>query len=314
MDILSCQEDVLVTGGTGMVGRALQKVMPDAHYLSTKDCNLTKYSEVERIFEYYKPKYVIHLAAKVSGMKGNMDALGTHFTQNILMNTNIIDISQKFGVEKLLSTLSTCVYPDKAEYPLKEETIHNGEPHWINMGYGYSKRMIDVQSRAYRNQYGCNFVNIIPNNLFGKHDNFHLTESHVIPSVIRKVFEAKRKNEPVKLWGNGKSLREFTFSDDLAKVIIFAFNNLNEEHPMNVGNPNEYSIAAIADMVCELLDHNIEVIWDDTVGNGQFRKPSDNSKFVELGWKNENYTDFKEAMRETCDWFLENYPKVRGVK
>jgi len=314
LDILSCQEDILVTGGTGMVGRALQEIMPDAFYVSSKDCDLTKYSEVERIFGYYQPKYVIHLAAKVSGMKGNMDALGTHFTKNILMNTNVIDISQKFGVEKLLSTLSTCVYPDVAIYPLKEENIHNGEPHWINMGYGYSKRMIDVQCRAYRNQYDCNFVNIIPNNLFGKHDNFHLTESHVIPSVIRKVFEAKKRNEPVRLWGNGKSMREFTYSSDLAKIIIYAFNNFNGEHPINVGNPNEYSISEIADLISGFLDHNVEVIWDNSVGNGQFRKPSDNSKFIELGWKNENYTDFKDALKDTCDWFLEHYPKVRGVE
>ena len=314
MDILSCQDEVLVTGGTGMVGQALQEIMPDAYYMSTKDCDLTKYSEVEKMFEYYQPKYVIHLAAKVSGMKGNMDALGTHFTKNILMNTNVIDISQKFGVEKLLSTLSTCVYPDVAIYPLKEENIHNGEPHWINMGYGYSKRMIDVQCRAYRNQYDCNFVNIIPNNLFGKHDNFHLTESHVIPSVIRKVFEAKKRNEPVRLWGNGKSMREFTYSSDLAKIIIYAFNNFNGEHPINVGNPNEYSISEIADLISGFLDHNVEVIWDNSVGNGQFRKPSDNSKFIELGWKNENYTDFKDALKDTCDWFLEHYPKVRGVE
>ena len=313
MDILDCQEDVLVTGGTGMVGRALQAIMPDAFYISTRDCDLTKYSEVERIIDYYQPLYVIHLAAKVSGMKGNMDALGTHYTQNILMNTNIIDISQKFGVKKLLSTLSTCVYPDKAEYPLKEETIHNGEPHWINLGYGYSKRMIDVQCRTYRNQYGSNFVNIIPNNLFGKHDNFHLTESHVIPSVIRKVYEAKKRNEPVKLWGNGNSMREFTYSDDLAKIIVYAFNNFNGEHPINVGNPNEYLIAEIADLICGFLDHNVEIIWDNSIGNGQLRKPSDNSKFVELGWKNEDYTDFKDALSETCDWFLEHYPKVRGV-
>ena len=173
--------------------------------------------------------------------------------------------------------------------------------------------MIDVQCRAYRDQYRSNFVNIIPNNLFGKHDNFHLTERHVIPSVIRKVFDAKKRNEPVKLWGNGKSMREFTYSDDLAKIIVYAFNNYNGEHPINVGNPNEYSIAERADLICGFLDHNVEGVWDNSVGNGQFRKPSDNSKFVELGWRKENYTNFKDALGDTCDWFLAHYPKVRGV-
>ena len=109
-------------------------------------------------------------------------------------------------------------------------------------------------------------------------------------------------------------MREFTYSDDLAKIIIYAFNNFNGEHPINVGNPNEYSISEIADLISGFLDHNVEVIWDNSVGNGQFRKPSDNSKFIELGWKNENYTDFKDALKDTCDWFLEHYPKVRGVE
>ena len=174
--------------------------------------------------------------------------------------------------------------------------------------------MIDVQCRAYRDQFGCNFVNIIPNNLFGKHDNFHLSESHVIPSIIRKVHEANRRNEPVRLWGDGKSLREFTYSDDLAKIIVYAFNNFDGVHPVNVGNPNEYAITSIANLVCDFLNHRGGIVWDNSVGNGQFRKPSDNSKFVEIGWKNENYTDFKKALRETCDWFLENYPRVRGVQ
>lgn len=314
MEIVECQDKVLVTGGSGMVGKALQEKLIEAKYVSSKDCDLTNYSETYEMFSEYQPDYVIHLAAKVSGMKGNMDALGTHYTQNILMNTNVVDISHKLGVKKLLSTLSTCVYPDRAEYPLREETIHDGEPHWINLGYGYSKRMLDVQCRAYRDQYGCNFVNIIPNNLFGKHDNFHLSESHVIPSVIRKVYEAKKVNEPVKLWGNGKSLREFTYADDLARVIIFAFNHYNGATPINVGNTNEYSISDLANMICEFMDYDGGIQWGNDVGNGQFRKPSDNSKFISLGWKEELYTDFRISLKETCEWFLDNYPNVRGVE
>ena len=314
LDITQHQDKVLVTGGTGMVGKALQKVLPGANYISSKDCDLTKYSEAEYIFRKFDPEYVIHLAAKVSGMKGNMDALGTHFTKNILINTNVIDISQKIGVKKLLSTLSTCVYPDKAEYPLKEETIHDGEPHWINLGYGYPKRMLDVQSRTYRDQYGCNFVSIIPNNLFGRHDNFHLSKSHVIPSVIRKVFEAKKNSKPVELWGNGKSLREFTYSDDLAKIIVFCFNNFNGERPINIGNTKEYSISELASLICSYMEYDDNIIWGNDVGNGQFRKPSDNSKFLSLGWEKEYYVDFKVALKETCEWFLKNYPSVRGIE
>ena len=277
MSILEKQEKVLVTGGTGMAGRALQKLMPNAIYIGS-EYDLTKYAATQAAFAEHEPEYVIHLAAKVSGMKGNEDAVADHYIENAMMNCNVLDVAKEFKVKKLLSVLSTCIYPDPAIYPLVEEDIHKGEPHSTNLGYGFSKRMLDVQARAYRKQYGCNFINIVPNNLFGEHDNFHLIKSHVIPSVIRKVYEAKRTNSPITLWGDGTPKREFTHSGDLAKIIIFS------------------------------------IIWDDSVGNGQPRKPSDNSKFLELGWRKENYTNFRESLSKTCDWFLQNYPKVRGVE
>jgi GDP-L-fucose synthase len=308
-------EKILVTGGTGMVGRALQKVLPDAAYVGSK-YDLTKYDQVVKLFEKEKPKYVIHLAAKVSGMKGNMNAVAEHYTENVLMNTNVLEVSRIYKVEKLLSVLSTCVYPEDTEYPMVEENIHNGEPHSTNLGYGFSKRMLDVQARAYRRQYNCNFVNIIPNNLFGEHDNFHLEESHVIPSVIRKIYEAKRAEIGfVKLWGTGEPLREFTYSGDLAKIIVSMFNDYDEEYPINVGNPGEYSIKEIAFVISQILDYKGMILWDTRESDGQYRKPSDNSKFLNYDWHEESgYTDFKVALEQTCQWFLENYPNVRGVE
>ena len=313
MDIIDFQDEVLVTGGTGMVGRALQKVMPDAYYVGS-EYDLTKYERTVQLFEEKKPRYVIHLAAKVSGMLGNMNAIGEHFLDNVLMNTNVLEVARRFEVEKLMSMLSTCVYPEFANLPLVEEDMHFGEPHSTNMGYGFSKRMVDVQSRTYRTQYGCNFVNIIPNNLFGEHDHFHLTKSHVIPSVIRKVYEAKKKQEPIVLWGDGSPRREFTYSRDMANIIVFCFNNFEGEKPINVGNPGEYSIKELANIISDVLEYDGEIRWDTSYSNGQPRKPSDNSKFQALGWKNEDYTDFREAIKTTCEWFLENYPNVRGVE
>lgn len=313
MNILEHQDKVLVTGGTGMVGRALQRIMPNATYVGS-ECNLVDHRETIKLFKTVRPEYVIHLAARVSGMKGNMEALGEHYTENVLMNTNTLEVSRLFKVKKLLSVLSTCVYPDDAKLPLVEEDMHDGEPHSTNLGYGFSKRMTDVQARAYRKQYGCNFINIIPNNLFGEHDNFHLVKSHVIPSVIRKVYEAKTNNEDLVLWGDGSPLREFTYSGDMAKIIVYAFNEYNGEYPINVGNPGEHSIKELAETVCRIMGFNGHIRWNTDVSNGQLRKPSDNSKFIDLGWEVDNYTNFETSLRNTCEWFLTNYPAVRGVE
>jgi GDP-L-fucose synthase len=216
---------ILVTGGSGMVGRALQDVMPNAHYVSSKDCDLRNKEEVFDLFKVGGYTGVIHLASRVGGVKSNTDYIGEFFYENILINTNVLEASRKFEVEKVLSLLSTCIYPDNANYPLTEDQIHNGKPHKSNFGYAHAKRMLDVQSRAYRQQYGSNFITAVPNNLFGKHDNFDLNDSHVIPAIMRKMHEAKLNNTHVELWGDGKPLREFTYAGDLAKILKLVYEN-----------------------------------------------------------------------------------------
>ena len=161
----------------------------------------------------------------MGGLKANLNNLGSFYYENIIINSNVLEASRKFNVKKVVSLLSTCVYPDKITYPLTEEQIHNGKPHDSNYGYAYAKRMLDVQSQAYRDQYGCNFITAIPNNLFGENDNFDLENSHLIPAIIRKVHEAKMNNSDIILWGDGSPLREFTYSKDLAKIILFLLNN-----------------------------------------------------------------------------------------
>ena len=313
MNILNIQDKVLVTGGTGMVGTALQKIMPHATYVGSGH-DLTKFESTLQLFEETKPEYVIHLAAKVSGMKGNMDALGTHYTENVYMNTNVLEASRLYDVKKVLSVLSTCIYPELATLPYVEEDIHLGMPHYGNIGYGFSKRMLDIQAKAYRDQYGSNFINIIPNNLFGENDNFSLFDSHVIPSMIRKFYEGNKNSTDITLWGDGSPLREFTYSNDLAEIIVFMFNNYNSPEPLNVGNTGEHSINQISAIICEHFGFMNEIIWNPNVPNGQSRKPSDNTKFINLGWSNDKYIDFKTAVKSTCDWFVENYENDRGIK
>ena len=155
--------------------------------------------------------------------------LADFYTENMKINTNILHGAYTHNVTKVVSLLSTCVYPDKASYPLTEEQIHNGSPHKSNYAYAYAKRMLDIQSQAYHDQYGCNFVTAVPNNLYGEHDNFHLKDSHVIPAMIRKMYEAKETQTDVVLWGDGSPLREFTYSPDLAQILLFVLENYDKK-------------------------------------------------------------------------------------
>ena len=305
---------ILVTGGSGMVGTALKKILPEAIYLASQDGDLRNEFDVAHIFKEYKPQMVFHLAGKVGGVKANMDHLGDFFYDNILMNTNVLDACRQYNVKKVLSLLSTCVYPDDAKYPLSEEQIHNGIPHHTNFAYAHAKRMLDVQSRAYRIQHGCNFITAIPNNIFGLHDNFDLENSHVIPAIIRKVYEAKQKNEDVVLWGDGKALREFTDAEDLAKILLFVMESYDDATSINVGNTNETSIKNTVETIANIFNFKGEIIWDISKPKGQYRKPMDNSKLIELGWDKNEFKSLSTSLEKTCRWFEKEYPNVRGVE
>jgi len=304
-------ENILVTGGSGMVGTALQQVLPGAVYVSSRDCDLTDPKETLRLFKYQEPEKVIHLAARVGGVLANTKYIGDFYNENTSINLNVLEAARVTGVSKVLSLLSTCIYPDEVEYPLTEEQIHNGPPHESNYGYAYAKRMLDIQSRAYRQQYGCDYVTAVPNNLFGENDNFDLQNSHVIPAMIRKIYEATMDSRDVYLWGDGSPLREFTYSGDLASILVFLLDNYSEECPINIGNTEEHSIKEVAEIIAELIKFDGKIIWQTDMPSGQHRKPSDNSKFREIC--DVRYTDFGQALTKTCEWFIMNYPKIRGI-
>ena len=305
---------IIVTGGTGMVGKALQNFLgQNTLFLSSKQCDLTDFEKTLELFNNYKPKYVFHLAAKVGGIVANTRFIGDFYRDNSMINTNVLEASRLCGVKKLISLLSTCVYPDKCSYPLTEKDIHNGKPHRSNFAYAFAKRMLDVQSRAYRQQYGCNYITAVPNNLFGKHDNYDLENSHVIPAIIRKIHEAKRDNKDVVLWGTGSPLREFTYSEDLAKVLIFLMQKYDDPEPINVGNTKEISIKNVADTISQIMNYDAKIIWDSTKPDGQLRKPSNGKKLVDYGWGQDLYTDHFKALKETCEWSEKNYNNLRGV-
>ena len=302
---------MLVTGGSGMIGAAFKKLHPDAEYPSRSEMPLDKKVVFEDV------DYIFHLAAKVGGLKANTDFIGDFYHENTKINQNVLDAAKKGSVKKVVSLLSTCVYPNSSHviYPLTEEQLHLGPPHFSNFGYAYAKRMVDVMSRAYREQYGCNFITAIPNNLYGENDNFDLENSHVIPALMRKVWEAKLNNKPtVECWGDGSPLREFTYSEDIVNILMFLMKNYDGKDPVNIGNTEEHSIKQVMVLLCKFLEYDGEIVWNTDKPMGQFRKPSSNKKLIELGWKEEWYTPLEKGLKKTCEWFTKNYPNVRGVR
>ena len=296
-----------------MVGKSFLNKIPNAIYVSSSQYDLRDPVQTSNMFEEYRPRFVIHLAARVGGVLANMNNLGSFYYDNVMINTNVLESARVFETEKLLSCLSTCIYPDQVTYPLTEEQIHNGTPHQSNFSYAYSKRMIEIQSKAYNEQYGCNFISMAPNNLFGKYDNFSLEGSHVIPAIIRKIYEAKINNTRAEFWGDGTPLREFTYSNDIPDVSLFLLEKYNSPDVINVGNCNEVSIKFAVNKVKEYFDYDGEIYWDTTKPMGQFRKPSSNKKLLDLGWQESNYTSMEKGLKETCEWFIMNYPNIRGI-
>lgn len=304
---------VLVTGASGLLGGQILFERPDSFGLTTKDCDLTESNHAILALED-KIDAVIHCAARVGGVKANTDFVADFFDENVRMNMNVLSACKKRNL-KLVSILSTCIYPDApyVKYPLTEDQLHMGPPHSSNFGYAYAKRMLEVQSRAYRQQFGCNFISVIPNNLYGVNDNYDLDGGHVIPTLIRKFHEAKSKRmEEVYVWGSGKPVREFTFARDAAKIILWLAENYDGAEPVNIGNPECVSIEALSKMIGEEIGYEGRVKFDASKPDGQYKKPSSNKKLRSLGWAGE-YTPLRDGLRETIKSFIDRYPNVRGV-
>jgi GDP-L-fucose synthase len=323
--------NILITGGSGLLGKALNNAAKSqdisCYSPTSKELNLLDFGSVKKYLAdcecfdgqgiYSKFNYAIHLAAKVGGVKANSNELGSFYSTNININVNFLQACSEHSIPKVVSVLSTCVYPDApyVSYPLTEDQLHLGPPHDSNFGYAYAKRMLDVQTRAYRKQYGVNYVTVIPNNLFGEYDNFHLEDGHVIPALMRKIWEAKLNNKPaVEIWGDGRPLREFTYSGDVARILLKVSEEYNEEQPLNIGNTEEHSISSVAMKLVEFLEYDGKLVFNTDKPSGQFRKPSSNKRLLEkTSWRAEDYTPFDIALKKTCDWFKATYPNVRGV-
>ena len=296
----------LVTGGSGMVGSAIDADIK----LGSRDCDLRDPYAVNALFSQYQPENVIHCAARVGGVGSNMKYKGEYFYDNIMMNTNVIESARKYGVKNLVCFLSTCVFPDKVNYPLTIDQIHTGEPHSSNYSYAYSKRMADIQIRSYKEQYGLNYKSVIPCNIYGPNDNFHIENGHVLPALIHKCYLAKQNNTPLYIWGSGAPLREFIYSKDVAEITNWILENYDGNEPIILSTSEEISIKQLVEMVVKEMEFEGEVIFDTSKPEGQFRKPSDNSKLKEL-MPNFKFTPMEDGLKETIQWFINNYDNVR---
>jgi GDP-L-fucose synthase len=297
---------LLITGGSGLVGSAFD----DGIKLSSKDVNLMEFKDILKFIYKTEPTHIIHAAARVGGLLGNMNHKGEFFYENIIMNTNTLEAARIMGVKRVLSFLSTCIFPDHVRYPLTEDQIHNGEPHNSNYPYAYAKRMLDIQSRAYNEQYGCNFICVAPTNIYGPNDNFHLQNGHVIPMLIHKCYLAKRNKTDFVIWGSGAPLREFIYSKDIAKISMWLLENYNEQEPIILTTSEETSIGDVAELIAKYMEFDGNIVYDRTKPDGQFRKWSSNEKLKKY-LPDFEYTPLEVGIKETVKWFNEKYPNVR---
>jgi len=314
--------EVYVTGGTGLVGTAFYNHKdPSINYtvIPGPSAGGPDFSIREETLDFFSNKKIdalVHTAARVGGIKANIDNPLDFYSQNTRINTNVLDAAATNNIKKCVSFLSTCVYPNKSEYPLMEKNIHTGEPHESNFSYAYSKRMLDIHSRAINKQLGYQYFCVSPNNLYGINDNFDTDDSHVIPGIMIKIQNAKlQKKDTVNLWGDGSPLREFTFASDIPDLISFLLNKNNVAGVINIGNTtSEISIKELAKKIKNAFNYQLNLSWDLEKPNGQFRKPSSSKKLEELGYDLSMFTNINHGITKTTSWFLENYPNIRGVR
>jgi GDP-L-fucose synthase len=302
---------VLVTGGAGFLGRHLvarlqrhgctRLIVP-----RSREYDLTHEASIRRLFAQHRPQVVLHLAAQVGGIGANRKNPGTFLYNNLIMGTQLVEVSRQAGVEKFVAVGTICCYPKFTPVPFRESDLWIGYPEETNAPYGLAKKMLIVQLQAYRQQYGFNGVNLLVVNLYGPGDNFDLESSHVIPALIRKFLEAKERGErTVTLWGTGKPSREFLYVEDAARALHLAAERLETSDPVNVGSGREIAIADLATLIARKTGFTGEVRYDPDKPDGQPRRCLDVTRAREL-FGFEAATPLDEGLDRTIAWFRAN--------
>ncbi|MDO9530206.1 MAG: GDP-L-fucose synthase [Syntrophales bacterium] len=299
---------IAVTGGKGFLGRHLIKKLTDkgcrhiASFGSSK-YNLLNLKDIKRMYDDTKPDIVIHLSARVGGIGFNLENPASLFYENLMMGTQLLHEGYLCNIEKFVAIGTICAYPKFTPVPFKEDDLWNGYPEETNAPYGLAKKMMLVQSQAYRQQYGFNSIFLLPVNLYGPGDNFDPTSSHVIPALIKKCVDATLNNENnIVVWGTGEITREFLYVEDAAEAIALATQKYDKSEPVNIGAGFEISIKELVELIVELTDFQGKTVWDDTKPDGQPRRTLDTTKALkEFGFKAK--TSLREGLKKTIEWY-----------
>ena len=309
---------IYIAGHRGMVGSAIWRALKAKGYFNligktSGELDLRNQNAVDDFYSLEKPEVVIDAAAKVGGILANNNYPYQFLMENMQIQNNLIDGAFKSGIEKFIFLGSSCIYPKLAPQPLKEEYLLTDSLEPTNEWYAIAKITGVKACQSIRKQFGKDYVNLMPTNLYGYNDNFDLKSSHVLPAMIRKFHEAKENNHcPVVLWGSGTPMREFLFVDDLAHAVVYTLENKLSEYLYNVGSGKDITIKELAETIQKAVGHQGDIVWDSSKPDGTPRKLMDVSKMKRIGWTYS--TDLDEGIEKTYNWFLENINNFKEVK
>ena len=304
---------IYVAGHRGLVGSSILRALDRAGYKNVvyrthKELDLTNFEAVKNFFDRERPEYVFLAAAKVGGIWANKTHKAEFIYENLQIQNSVIKNAYDYGVKKLLFLGSSCIYPRMCPQPIKEEYLLSGYLEETNDAYAIAKISGLMMCRAFRQQYGVDYISAMPTNLYGYNDNFDLESSHVLPALMRKIHDAKENNVPeVTVWGTGSPLREFLFVDDLADALVFLMNGYSGEEHVNVGTGTDVSIKELAQLICKVVGYKGKLVFDTSKPDGTPKKLLDVSKINSLGW--EAAVSLEEGIRKTYEWYLQEYKK-----
>lgn len=317
MNKINKNQKIIITGGSGFLGSFLVKKylaegLPQENIFipRSKDYDLRVKEDIERMFDNFNADKVIHLAANVGGIGYNKANPATLFYDNMIMGTQLMELSRLRGIKKFVGIGTICAYPKFTPVPFKEENLWNGYPEETNAPYGLAKKLMLVQGQALRQQYGLDAIYLLPVNLYGPRDNFDPERSHVVPALIKKIYDAKESGQDsITVWGTGKASREFLYVEDAAEGIFLASEKYNKPDPVNLGAGYEITIKDLVEKLCQLMDFKDKIIWDKSKPDGQPRRCLDVSKSKkEFGFKSR--TSFEEGLQKTITWYYKIRKKV----
>ena len=303
---------IVVTGATGFLGSHLIPILEKKYGASnvkglcSKDYDLMDYNQFEKMFKELKPEILIHLAAYSGGIGANRKYPADFYFINTILTANAFELAAKYKVKKMIYTMGGCAYPATAVSPISEDQMWQGYPQQESAGYSSAKKMGIVASESYRTQYGLNSVVLIPGNMYGEFDNFRSEESHVVPAMIRRYYEAKKDNlDKIVMWGSGSPTRDFVYAGDVAEVIAWFIENYDQTGPINISSGTTTSIKELAETIKQMIGFQGQILWDADKPDGQMFKIFDVEKMKSLGLTCP--TTLKEGLRKTADWLEKNY-------